>query len=140
MRLISLLALSVALTPTPALAQVEPENASASAEPGASAATIEPTAEDDDHHDHHDDIVVTGVRRRAGDALAGLSVLDSEELAKELRPSLGEDPQAAARVMASLDAAGVSMTQVAERLLAEGVTLFADAFDKLLAAVAKHGG
>ena len=60
MRLISLLALSVALTPTPALAQVEPENASASAEPGASAATIEPTAEDDDHHDHHDDIVVTG--------------------------------------------------------------------------------
>jgi len=90
MRLISLLALSVALTPTPALAQVEPENASASAEPGASAATIEPTAEDDGHHDHHDDIVVTGVRRRAGDALAGLSVLDSEELAKELRPSLGE--------------------------------------------------
>ena len=57
-----------------------------------------------------------------------------------LRPSLGEDPQAAARVMASLDAAGVSMTQVTERLLAEGVTLFADAFDKLLAAVAKHSG
>ena len=55
-----------------------------------------------------------------------------------LRPSLGEDPDAASRVMASLDAVGIAMSQVTQRLLDEGVTLFADAFDKLLAAVAKH--
>jgi transaldolase len=55
-----------------------------------------------------------------------------------LRPSLSEDLEAAARVMASLDAVGISVTQVTQRLLDEGVTLFADAFDKLLAAVAKH--
>ena len=47
-------------------------------------------AQDDEHHDHNDEIVVTGIRRRAGDVLGGLSVLDSEELARELRPSLGE--------------------------------------------------
>ncbi|HET9335553.1 MAG TPA: TonB-dependent receptor [Sphingomicrobium sp.] len=78
MRIVSLLALSVALVPSMGIAQAEPEPAPA------------PTAQDDDHHDHGDEIVVTGVRRREGDVLGGLSVLDSEELAKELRPSLGE--------------------------------------------------
>ncbi|MCY0672145.1 TonB-dependent receptor plug domain-containing protein, partial [Klebsiella pneumoniae] len=34
--------------------------------------------------------VVTGVRRKAGDVLGGLSVLDAEDLARELRPSIGE--------------------------------------------------
>ena len=47
-------------------------------------------SQDDDHHDHGDDIVVTGIRRKAGDVLGGLSVLDGEELARELRPSIGE--------------------------------------------------
>ena len=78
MRLVSLLALSVALVPTPILAQTEPAAAPSTA------------AQDDDHHDHADEIVVTGIRRREGDVLGGLSVLDAEELAKELRPSLGE--------------------------------------------------
>ena len=55
-----------------------------------------------------------------------------------LRPSLTEDLEGAARVMASLDAVGISMAQVTQRLLDEGVKLFADAFDKLLAAVSKH--
>ena len=55
-----------------------------------------------------------------------------------LRPSLTEDLEGAARVMASLDALGVSMARVTEQLLAEGIKLFADAFDKLLAAVARH--
>ncbi|MFL6768931.1 MAG: TonB-dependent receptor [Sphingomicrobium sp.] len=46
---------------------------------------------DEQHHDNEgSDIVVTGVRRKAGDVLGGLTVLDSEELAKELRPSIGE--------------------------------------------------
>ena len=76
MRLVSLLALSIAMAPASALAQ--------------SAATAETSAQGADHHDHDDEIVVTGVRKREGDVLGGLSVLDSEELAKELRPSLGE--------------------------------------------------
>ncbi len=77
MRLVSSFALAVAMVPATALAQVPPPPAAA-------------TAQDQDHHDHNEDIVVTGVRRKAGDVLGGLSVLDSEELAKELRPSLGE--------------------------------------------------
>ena len=78
MRLVSLIPLAVALLPTAAPAQDEP---------GPAPATVAP---DDEHHDHNDEIVVTGIRRRAGDVLGGLSVLDSEELARELRPSLGE--------------------------------------------------
>jgi iron complex outermembrane receptor protein len=78
MRFVSLLALAVALVPATASAQTEPAPAPAATEPA------------DEHHDHTEEIVVTGVRRKAGDVLGGLSVLDSEELARELRPSLGE--------------------------------------------------
>jgi iron complex outermembrane receptor protein len=81
MRLVSLFALSIALAPVSALAQEAP--APAAPAPNSS-------AQEDDHHDHSDEIVVTGIRRRAGDVLGGLSVLDAEELAKERRPSLGE--------------------------------------------------
>jgi iron complex outermembrane receptor protein len=77
MRLVSLLA--VALVPSTALAEA--------AVSIAADATI---AQDEEHHDHDDEIVVTGVRRKAGDVLGGLSVLDAEELAREVRPSLGE--------------------------------------------------
>jgi transaldolase/glucose-6-phosphate isomerase len=56
----------------------------------------------------------------------------------QLRPSLTEDLESARRIMAALEDAGISMTAITERLLAEGVTLFADAFDKLLDAVARH--
>jgi iron complex outermembrane receptor protein len=92
MRLISLLALSAALAPS-ALAKSAPEKdstgqADSLADTAAPADTA--TAHEEDHHDHNDEIVVTGVRRKAGDVLGGMSVLDSEELAKELRPSLGE--------------------------------------------------
>jgi iron complex outermembrane receptor protein len=77
MRLVSLLA--VALVPSTALAEA--------AVSIAADATI---AQDEEHHDHDDEIVVTGVRRKAGDVLGGLSVLDAEELTREVRPSLGE--------------------------------------------------
>ena len=94
MRLVSLLALSVALVPTAALAQLAPADADTAAEADAGSAAVAAedaaAAQDIDHHDHEDEIVVTGVRRKAGDVLGGLSVLDSEELAKELRPSIGE--------------------------------------------------
>jgi iron complex outermembrane receptor protein len=96
MRLVSLLALSVALAPAPAFAQPVPADAGTTArtESGVASATEAgpraASADDEDHHDHGEDIVVTGIRRKAGDVLGGLSVLDSEELARELRTSIGE--------------------------------------------------
>ena len=54
-----------------------------------------------------------------------------------LRNSLTEDVAGAATVMQNLAKAGISMKEVTDKLTADGVKLFADAFDKLLAAVAK---
>ena len=53
----------------------------------------------------------------------------------QLRSSLTEDVAAARKVMDGLAAAGVSMPAVTTKLTEDGVKLFADAFDKLLAAV-----
>ena len=68
---------------------MSPADAERSEDAGTTA-EADSAAPDQDHHEHDDEIVVTGVRRKAGDVLGGLSVLDSEELAKELRPSIGE--------------------------------------------------
>jgi transaldolase/glucose-6-phosphate isomerase len=54
-----------------------------------------------------------------------------------LRSSLTEDVPAAAKVMDDLARAGISIKEVTDKLTDDGVKLFADAFDKLLAAVAK---
>jgi transaldolase/glucose-6-phosphate isomerase len=54
-----------------------------------------------------------------------------------LRNALTEDVAGAATVMQNLARAGISMKQVTDKLTDDGVKLFADAFDKLLAAVAK---
>jgi transaldolase / glucose-6-phosphate isomerase len=54
-----------------------------------------------------------------------------------LRTSLTEDVAGAARSMADLERAGISMKQATDKLTDDGVKLFADAFDKLLAAVDK---
>ena len=54
-----------------------------------------------------------------------------------LRNALLEDVPGAAKVMKDLAAAGISMKEVTDKLTNDGVKLFADAFDKLLAAVAK---
>ena len=54
-----------------------------------------------------------------------------------LRNALIEDVAGAAKVMENLARAGVSMKEVTDKLTNDGVKLFADAFDKLLAAVAK---
>ena len=56
----------------------------------------------------------------------------------KLRASLTEDVAAAKKVMDSLAAAGISMAAVTSKLTDDGVKLFADAFDKLLAAVEKR--
>src|SRR5438270_9305548 len=42
------------------------------------------------HSDPDQAIVVTGVKRRAGDVLGNVSVLDEEELAHDMKPSLGD--------------------------------------------------
>ena len=54
-----------------------------------------------------------------------------------LRNALTEDVAGAAKVMQDLPRAGISMKEVTDKLTTDGVKLFADAFDKLLAAVAK---
>jgi transaldolase/glucose-6-phosphate isomerase len=54
-----------------------------------------------------------------------------------LRNSLTEDVPGAAKVMDDLARSGISIQQVTDKLTNDGVKLFADAFDKLLAAVAK---
>jgi len=54
-----------------------------------------------------------------------------------LRNALTEDVAGAAKVMQDLARAGISMKDVTDKLTNDGVKLFADAFDKLLAAVAK---
>jgi len=55
----------------------------------------------------------------------------------QLRNSLIEDVPGAAKTMQDLARAGISMKEVTDKLTDDGVKLFADAFDKLLAAVAK---
>jgi len=54
-----------------------------------------------------------------------------------LRNALLEDVPGAQKTMDDLALAGISIKQVTDKLTDDGVKLFADAFDKLLAAVAK---
>jgi transaldolase / glucose-6-phosphate isomerase len=54
-----------------------------------------------------------------------------------LRNSLTEDVAGAQKVMDDLGRSGISMKEVTDKLTDDGVKLFADAFDKLLAAVEK---
>jgi transaldolase / glucose-6-phosphate isomerase len=54
------------------------------------------------------------------------------------RQSLTEDVDGARKTMSDLAAAGISMREVTDKLTADGVKLFADAFDKLLEAVEKN--
>jgi len=53
------------------------------------------------------------------------------------RPSLIEDVDAANRTMETVAKVGISMKEVTDKLTDDGVRLFAEAFDKLLAAVEK---
>ncbi len=56
----------------------------------------------------------------------------------QLRNSLTEDVAGAGKVMDDLARAGISIKEVTDKLTEDGVKLFADAFDKLLAAVEKN--
>jgi len=58
----------------------------------------------------------------------------------KLRKSLTEDLPGAAEIMENLGKAGISMKEVTEKLLVDGVKLFADAFKTLLDATGKSAG
>ncbi|MGB9511129.1 MAG: transaldolase [Candidatus Acidiferrum sp.] len=55
----------------------------------------------------------------------------------KLRKSLTEDVDGAAKIMADLEKAGISMREVTDKLVVDGVKLFADAFKTLLEATGK---
>src|SRR5689334_2390222 len=58
----------------------------------------------------------------------------------KLRPSLTDGVDAAHKTMADLEAAGISMKEVTDKLLADAVKLFQDPFKSLLDSIAKHAG
>jgi transaldolase / glucose-6-phosphate isomerase len=58
----------------------------------------------------------------------------------KLRPSLTENVDGAHKTMTDLEAAGISMKEVTDKLLADAVKLFQDPFKQLLDAIAKHAG
>jgi transaldolase/glucose-6-phosphate isomerase len=57
-----------------------------------------------------------------------------------LRPSLTENVDQAIKTMADLEKAGISMKEVTNKLLVDGIKLFADAFTELLVATGKTAG
>ena len=57
-----------------------------------------------------------------------------------VRPSLTENVDEAAKTMASLEQAGISMKEVTDKLVVDGVKLFADAFKQMLEATGKTAG
>jgi iron complex outermembrane receptor protein len=79
-----------ALLPNAALAQDAPAQASPEETPAASTEPEAPDAAEDPHADHTQDIIITGFRRNRDDVLAGTSVVSGAELARELRPTIGE--------------------------------------------------
>jgi transaldolase len=58
----------------------------------------------------------------------------------KLRASLTEDIPEAAKTMESLGKAGISMKEVTDKLVTDGVKLFADAFEQLLITTGKSAG
>jgi transaldolase / glucose-6-phosphate isomerase len=58
----------------------------------------------------------------------------------KVRPSLTENLDDAAKTMLALEKAGISMKEVTDKLVVDGVKLFADAFKQLLEATGKTAG
>ena len=94
--MISYAALAAALPIFPAAAQQAPApehsivDSSGSAGEDPSAEPPVPGDAAKSHPDTDQAIVVTGVKRSAGDVLGGVSLLDKEELTHDVRPSIGE--------------------------------------------------
>jgi iron complex outermembrane receptor protein len=68
------------------------------------------------HRDADQAIIITGVSRRSQDALGGVSVVDIEELSRDVRPSIGETLQSQPGVTAS------SFGPVASRPILRGLS------------------
>jgi iron complex outermembrane receptor protein len=82
MHIISAAALAVASANPAAAASVDMGNVDAERPTPGDAAKA--------HPDQNQAIIVTGVKRAAGDVLGGVSVLDKEQLLHDTRPSIGE--------------------------------------------------
>jgi len=67
-----------------------------------------------------------------------LATIDAFRDHGQLRNSLTEDVAGAQKVMDDLARAGIAIKEVTDKLTEDGVKLFADSFDKLLAAVEKN--
>lgn len=97
-QMISYAAIAAAVPFSPAAAQAvaAPDAAVTDADTAAAGGNVADAAEPVPgsakaaHPDEDQAIVVTGVRRAAGDVLGGVSVLDKEELAHDMKPSLGD--------------------------------------------------
>src|SRR5436190_24740 len=88
---ISIVVLAAALASRPAFAQVAVTDAATEAEGAAAdSAAPEPGSAAQAHHENDEQVVVTGVRRKASDALGGVTVLDEAKLTREVRTSIGE--------------------------------------------------
>ncbi|HEX2804308.1 MAG TPA: TonB-dependent receptor [Sphingomicrobium sp.] len=87
-------AATLALASSPAFAAERPSTASLAeaAEGGGSNDAPQPTpgSAAEAHPDPDQKVVVTGIRRSAGDVLGGVSVIDEEQLSRVARPSIGE--------------------------------------------------
>jgi transaldolase/glucose-6-phosphate isomerase len=69
------------------------------------------------------------------------SILGKTAIANgKLAETLTQDIAGAEQTMATLQHLGIAIAQVTDKLTADGVALFAEAFDKLLAAVEKNSG
>ncbi|MGZ8297345.1 MAG: TonB-dependent receptor [Allosphingosinicella sp.] len=86
LRSVLLAGAATALLPTSAFAQDAPAEAPPEVQPAVPA----PEAASDPHADHTQDIIITGFARNRDDVLSGTSVVSGAELARELRPTIGE--------------------------------------------------
>ena len=68
------------------------------------------------------------------------ATLDSFREHGKLRLSLTENVEGANKTMSDLEAAGISMKEVTDKLIADAVKLFQDPFKQLLDTIAKHAG
>ena len=58
----------------------------------------------------------------------------------KLRASLTENVDQAVKTMSDLEKAGISMKEITDKLLVDGIKLFSDAFAELLEATGKSAG
>jgi iron complex outermembrane receptor protein len=81
---------AMVLLPAASFAQEAPADPPADEAAAAAAAAEASPDSDDPHADHTQDIIITGFARNREDVLSGTSVVSGAELARDLRPTIGE--------------------------------------------------